>query len=341
MNKITNIVLAGISGSGKDTLAGRLESIPATEGNPVISRALTATTRPCGATERHGIDYYFLSDDVFDRIKAEGGFAETAEYNVCGEIWKYGSLLKDYTTDDGVVRLFILNPYGIRQLKKRGVKFTLVYLKIPFSVSLERMISRGRQTPEQIARRLAQDADDFADFEQEFAPDIVLDGTESETCVAAKLLDELRKKGYECISSVKADCKTASGPSKTAGSTRRPENKETSKNEADLFGMFLRQLLGLEPEQARGGFSSDPEYARITEEIKHLAEQIALIPLNISSTMLKVLDAQAAEEIELIKSKLRQRGYDPEQFTFPEIPSEALRKRLEEKYRRFAEFLRF
>lgn len=172
-SKVSNIVIAGVSGAGKDTLVNHVLSL--TNFKHGVVRAVSTTTRPIGPNERDGVDYHFASDDEFEKTRDQGLFAETAEYDVCGHIWKYGSLKKDYEPD-GQIHLFILNPYGIQQLIDNGIEFTLVYIDLPMSVSYERMVSRGRQSKEQMGARLVQDLDDFRDFADKYHPDVVIKG---------------------------------------------------------------------------------------------------------------------------------------------------------------------
>lgn len=67
------VVLSGPSGVGKDTV---LEHIRRRE--PDILYCVTATTRPPRPGEQDGIDYYFLSEEEFERLKGAGGLLEHA-----------------------------------------------------------------------------------------------------------------------------------------------------------------------------------------------------------------------------------------------------------------------
>jgi len=67
------VVLSGPSGVGKDTVLQRLR-----ERYPEAYFAVTATTRPPRENETHGVDYFFLEREDFERRLAEGGFLESA-----------------------------------------------------------------------------------------------------------------------------------------------------------------------------------------------------------------------------------------------------------------------
>lgn len=82
------IILTGLSAAGKNTLAEKLMEL---SDSYVFS--VSATTRSPREGEKHEVDYYFISDALFDQMKSEGDFMETAEY--CG--YKYGTILKQVT----------------------------------------------------------------------------------------------------------------------------------------------------------------------------------------------------------------------------------------------------
>lgn len=67
-------VLSGPSGVGKDTVIARLKErkqVP-------LSFAITATTRPMRPGEVHGVSYYFVSQEEFERMRDNGELLEWA-----------------------------------------------------------------------------------------------------------------------------------------------------------------------------------------------------------------------------------------------------------------------
>ncbi len=149
------LVIAGKMGSGKSTLAKYLE-------NKGVKRIITYTTRPKRTGEIDGIDYHFISEEEFLELDSKGFFAETADYNASfGHVY-YGSAKNSYQPDS----VIILNPYGVKSIKKKGIPCNIVYLHLDEGLIRTRVLNRG-DNKEEISRRLKTDALDFDNFEKE------------------------------------------------------------------------------------------------------------------------------------------------------------------------------
>ena len=68
------IILSAPSGAGKTTLCRAL-----VEDDDRICYSVSATTRPQRGQEIDGEDYFFLSDDDFDRMRDQDGLLEWEE----------------------------------------------------------------------------------------------------------------------------------------------------------------------------------------------------------------------------------------------------------------------
>jgi len=68
------LVLSGPSGVGKDAVLARMKEL-----KRPLHCVVTATTRPCRAGERDGVDYHFLPQEEFQRMVDEGQFLEWAK----------------------------------------------------------------------------------------------------------------------------------------------------------------------------------------------------------------------------------------------------------------------
>jgi guanylate kinase len=68
------VVITGPSGVGKDTVISRLKEI-----GPPCHFTVTATTRPQRESEVHGVDYFFVGMEEYDRMLQAGELLEHAQ----------------------------------------------------------------------------------------------------------------------------------------------------------------------------------------------------------------------------------------------------------------------
>lgn len=160
MSSIKNekIIIIGGSGSGKDFLMRKL-----------IKKGLTPclkwTTRPMRANENQGIDYNFVSDELFIESINESKFLAYQKFNVTPEnkdpeTWYYGLTNEAFSS----AQVFIMTPGEFKYLSdsQRSESF-VVYLDIPRSVRESRVIKRDDQN-DSVKRRLDSDEVDFIQF---------------------------------------------------------------------------------------------------------------------------------------------------------------------------------
>jgi len=149
------LVITGPSGVGKGTLIRRLlEAVPGSE------LSVSATTRSPRDGEVNGRDYHFLSTDEFVQRVADGEFVEHAEY--AGN--HYGTLRSELQRPATLIVLEI-DLQGARQVRETMPEAERVFIAPPrYDVDeLERrLVGRGAENPEQIARRLAVARDEIA-----------------------------------------------------------------------------------------------------------------------------------------------------------------------------------
>lgn len=113
--------------------------------NPVIQ----ATTRPKRDYEIDGVDYYFLTEEEFNKKVDNGEFFEATEFRG----WKYGTYKSEYEKENWVA---VVNREGIKSLEKHSSKFCPIALVVEENERLKRLIKRGDDKSE-IVRRLAED----------------------------------------------------------------------------------------------------------------------------------------------------------------------------------------
>ena len=114
---------------------------------------MSATTRRPRPGETHGEDYWFLSDDEFERRVHAGEFVEHAAYS--GR--RYGTLRSELQTRGSAGRpvLLEIEVQGARQVREALPDTVQVFIAPPSKEALRaRLVGRGTDDPEQIARRL-------------------------------------------------------------------------------------------------------------------------------------------------------------------------------------------
>ncbi len=149
-------VVSAPSGTGKTTVCRAVVAR-----DPEIVLSISHTTRPPRPRERDGVDYFFVSRQEFERLVAQGGFLEHAEYrgNLYGTSWSAieGPLAH------GRDLLLEIDTAGARQVRARLPAARLIFLLPPSLAVLERRL-RDRQTDseEVIRQRLAIAKDEIA-----------------------------------------------------------------------------------------------------------------------------------------------------------------------------------
>ncbi len=141
-------VISAPSGSGKTTICRRL--LDQVEG---LTLSISYTTRPKKAGETHGKDYFFISDEEFDKIINLKGFLEHA--TVYGH--RYGTSRERVAdiVSRGADAVLEIDVQGGRKIKEALPQAVLVGIIPPDWKTLEdRLAGRGRDSREEMATRL-------------------------------------------------------------------------------------------------------------------------------------------------------------------------------------------
>lgn len=146
----TMFIIEGPSGTGKGTV---IKEILARD--PLIKFSVSVTTRPPRKGEVNGVDYYFISDEEYDRLKTEDAFYEYVDSQYGS---RYGTLRSEVDSfiNVGEDVLFDLDWMGARQMKeKAGADAVTIYLLPPSIREVRRRLEgRGTDSREVIEKRM-------------------------------------------------------------------------------------------------------------------------------------------------------------------------------------------
>lgn len=155
------IVLSAPSGSGKSTIIGELMAQPELN----LGFSISATSRKPRGEEKHGKEYFFLTETEFKENVEAGNFVEWEEVysGVC-----YGTLTSevDRITGSGQNLIMDVDVKGALNIKKRyGDEALTIFIMPPDKETLElRLRTRGTDDETTIQKRLKK-----SEYEMGFA----------------------------------------------------------------------------------------------------------------------------------------------------------------------------
>ena len=143
-------IFSAASGTGKTSLAKAL-----VEAMPEVSFSVSHTTRAPRPGEQHGVHYYYVTREEFDRMVAAGEFLEHA--TVFGN--SYGTSMK--TIEDqiksGKSVILDIDWQGARAIKKWQPEAVSIFILPPSRAALrERLTNRKQDSQEVIDRRMRE-----------------------------------------------------------------------------------------------------------------------------------------------------------------------------------------
>ena len=180
MKKGKLIIFSAPSGSGKSTIINYLLTQ-----NLNLAFSISATSRPPRGTEKHGVEYFFLTPEEFKQRIANNEFLE---YEEVYENRFYGTLKAqvEKQLEAGQNVVFDVDVAGGCNIKKfYGEQALSLFIQPPGIEELRnRLVGRGTDAPEVIESRIAK-----AEFELSFADkfDVVIVNDELEKAEAETL----------------------------------------------------------------------------------------------------------------------------------------------------------
>lgn len=139
-------VISAPSGAGKTTVIKEL-----LKEVPELNFSISATTRKIREGEQHGKDYYFLTEEEFDKKIKAGEFAEWETVF----LHRYGTLrseIERYIKSKQHL-VFDVDVKGALSLKKLYPEAVMIYIDVPTKQLLERLKKRNTESEEEIKKR--------------------------------------------------------------------------------------------------------------------------------------------------------------------------------------------
>jgi guanylate kinase len=140
-------VVSAPAGTGKSTLVEMLTC----EFSCVV-RSISTTTRPIRPLEREGVDYFFVSDEEFEKKIEEGQFLE--HVTLFG--YKYGTsrLQVEKLKSEGKHVILVIDTQGALHLMGQVAATYIFILPPSFEELARRLQERGTENYESLSRRL-------------------------------------------------------------------------------------------------------------------------------------------------------------------------------------------
>jgi len=153
-------IVSAPSGAGKTTLVERLVAQ-----TPRLRMSRSYTSRAAREGETDGVDYNFVTRERFEGMIAAGAFLEHAD--VFGNLYGTGRADTDRLLAGGDDVVLVIDVQGARQIRKRGVPTTTVFVMPPSLEILEhRLRGRSKDSEAAVQRRLQVAREEVAAFSE-------------------------------------------------------------------------------------------------------------------------------------------------------------------------------
>ena len=143
------IVVSGPAGSGKGTVNAKLLE------RDDFKFSVSATTRLPRPGEKHGVNYYYITHEEFERRIAHGEMLEYTSY--CGNYYGTPKAEAEAVLESGKNLILEIEVDGAMQIKEKYPDAVLIMLLPPsYRVQEDRLRGRGTETEKKILERLEQ-----------------------------------------------------------------------------------------------------------------------------------------------------------------------------------------
>jgi guanylate kinase len=153
-------IVSAPSGAGKTTLVERL-----VVDTPGLTMSRSYTSRPARQGETDGVDYNFVTRGRFEAMAAAGEFLEWAE--LFGNLYGTSAADTERLLAAGTDVVLVIDVQGARQVHRRGVEVSTVFVMPPsYAVLEQRLRGRSQDSEDAIQRRLEVARSEVAAFSE-------------------------------------------------------------------------------------------------------------------------------------------------------------------------------
>jgi guanylate kinase len=143
-------IFSAASGTGKTSLAKAL-----VDSTPDIAFSVSHTTRAPRPGEQHGVHYYYVTSEEFERMVANGEFVEYA--TVFGNSYGTSKQAIEDQIQSGKSVILDIDWQGARAIKKWRPEAVSIFILPPSRAALrERLTNRQQDSHEVIDRRMRE-----------------------------------------------------------------------------------------------------------------------------------------------------------------------------------------
>jgi guanylate kinase len=154
----TLYIVSAPSGAGKTTLVGAL-----LKDMPDIKASISHTTRPMRPGEKEGINYHFVTEEIFLSLINKEAFLEHAQ--VYNHFYGTSKEWVEKTLSEGIDVILEIDWQGAEQIRDLIPESKSIFILPPSLEALEeRLIKRGQDDPTVIKRRLAAAKEEISHY---------------------------------------------------------------------------------------------------------------------------------------------------------------------------------
>lgn len=154
----TLYIVSAPSGAGKTTLVGAL-----LKNMPDIKASISHTTRPMRPGEKEGINYHFVTEEIFLSLINKEAFLEHAQ--VFNHFYGTSKKWVKKTLSEGIDVILEIDWQGAEQIRDLIPESKSIFILPPSLEALEeRLIKRGQDDPTVIKRRLAAAKEEISHY---------------------------------------------------------------------------------------------------------------------------------------------------------------------------------